>query len=96
MSQLRPPAAGDRHHGEGIDQAEPIAALADFRAKGMDEELRADVPEVLQQRVRNMLSNWGQQSDVSLPTDARSHLDSAIVGLLQDSLRAFAPASGGQ
>jgi hypothetical protein len=59
-----------------------------------DEELRADVPGVLQQRVRGMLSSWGQQCGVSLAADSRSHLDSAIVGLIQDSLRAFAPASG--
>jgi hypothetical protein len=63
---------------------------------GMDKELRADVPGVLQQRVRDTLSDWGQQSGVSLPADARARLDSAVVGLLRDSLRAFAPASGGE
>ena len=62
----------------------------------LNEKLRADVPGVLQQRVRDMLSNWGQRCGVSLAADARSDLDSAIVRLIRDSLRAFAPASGGQ
>jgi hypothetical protein len=62
----------------------------------MDEELRADVPGVLQERVRNMLSNWGQQCGVSLTDKDRAHLDSDIIRLIQDSLRAFAPSSGGQ
>jgi hypothetical protein len=62
--------------------------------KNADEELRADVPGVLQQRVWDMLSNWVQHSGVSLPDDARACLDSAIVGLLRDSLRAVAPSSG--
>jgi hypothetical protein len=62
----------------------------------LNEKLRADVLGVLQQRVRDMLSNWGQQRGLSLAADARSHLDSAIVRLIRDSLRAFVPASGGQ
>jgi hypothetical protein len=73
-----------------------ISGLLSKMLDGMDEELRADVPKVLQQRVRDMLSHWVQQFGVSLAADARARLDSAIVGLLQDSLRAFAPSSGGE
>jgi hypothetical protein len=73
-----------------------IEGILEQLNEGMDEELRADVPGVLQQRVRDMLSNWGQQSGVSLPADARTCLDSAVVGLLRDSLRAFTPSSGGE
>ena len=75
---------------------EVLEALKREGGQRMDEELRADVPGVLQQRVRDMLSNWGQRCGVSLADDARAHLDSAIVGLLRDSLRAFAPSSGGK
>jgi hypothetical protein len=71
-----------------------IAHILDRMEQGMDEELRADVPGVLQQRVRNMLSNWVKQSGVSLAADARAHLDSAVVGLIRDSIRAVGPAAG--
>jgi hypothetical protein len=82
-----------RHEKRRIEEIERI--LKQFE-EGMDEELRADVPGVLQQRVRDMLSNWVQQYGVSIPADARTHLDSAIVGLIRDSMRAVAPTSGGE
>jgi hypothetical protein len=77
-------------------QIEEIRGILGRIQDGMDEKLRADVPGVLQQRVRDMLSSWGQRCGVSLPDDARAHLDSAIVRWLRDCLRAFTPSSGGE
>jgi hypothetical protein len=91
---------GDEPTPEEIREAEGQAAdwgrLARELQEPLDEELRANVTGVLQQRVRDMLSDWEQQCRVTLPADARARLDSAIVGLLRDSLRAFAPASAGE
>jgi hypothetical protein len=72
-----------------------IEGMLEGIQEDMDEELRADVPGVLQQRVRDMLARWVQQCGVSLAADARGHLDSAIVELIRDSMQAFAPSSGG-
>ena len=60
-----------------------IQRVLDEINEGMDAELRADVPKVLQQRVRDMLSNWIKHSGVALADESRAHLDSAIVGLLR-------------
>ncbi len=73
-----------------------IQRILDEINEGMDAELRADVPKVLQQRVRDMLSNWVKHSGVALADDSRAHLDSAIVTLIRDSMRAAAPSCGGE
>ena len=72
-------------------KTDDIKALLESLQDDMDAQLRADVPGVLQQRVHEMLSDWGQRCGVSLATDTRSRLDLAIVDLLRDSLRAFVP-----
>lgn len=91
----RPPEADENVRKEKKSIAEIRGVLERIR-DGKDEELRTDVPRVLQQRVRDVLSNWVQQCGVSLAADARAHLDSAIVGLIRDSMRAVGPASGGE
>ena len=73
-----------------------IQRILDEMNEGMDADLRADVPKVLQQRVRDMLSNWIKHSGVALADDSRAHLDSAIVTLIRDSMRAAAPSCGAE
>ncbi len=93
MARSDGPRATDENTVEAQDPGlKDVVAMLKQLEDDADAELRANVPVVLQGRVRKMLTNWVKKYEVSLESDARVQLDSDICRLIEGSLRAFTSA----
>jgi hypothetical protein len=93
MARSDGPRATDENTVEAQDPGlKDVKAMLKQLEDDADAELRANVPVVLQGRVRKMLTNWVEKHEVPLESDARVQLDSDICRLIEGSLRAFTSA----
>jgi hypothetical protein len=59
-----------------------------------DQKFAADVPGVVRERVRGMLSDWTRQHGVVFPDDARASLEAHVGDLVQKCMEAVGRTSG--
>ena len=94
MARSDGPRAADENTVEAQDPGlKEVEAMLKQLEDDEDAELRANVPGVLQERVRKTLTNWVKKHAVPLAGDAREQLESDIFRLIEGSLRAF-PTGG--
>lgn len=97
FEQLLPKAlAKGTDDGEGVKREkrriEDIELLIAKLEEDSKQEIRANTPQVIRDRVNSLLDDWGRQFGLTIPTDARADLAVDVGHLVKEAVDALAPA----
>ncbi len=73
------------------DSIAEITGMLDRLREDFEQDLTADVPGTIRQRVNALLDDWGRRFGMTIPADARASLAAHVGRLVKEAVDALAP-----